>query len=103
MLAEVHRVDITDEDLRRVKEGMLTLPAHPDVEDGLTKLRDNGFRLVTLTNSPPNPHGPSPLERAGLGRFFERQFSVDTCRIYKPAQAVYRHVCQELGSRPQNA
>ena len=100
MLAEVHRVDITDEDLRRVKEGMLTMPAHPDVEDGLTKLRDNGFRLVTLTNSPPNPNGPTPLEHAGLGRFFERQFSVDTCRIYKPAQAVYRHVCQELTVAP---
>ena len=43
---------------------MLTLPAHPDVEDGLTKLRDNGFRLVTLTNSPPTrtarPHSSTP-------------------------------------------
>ncbi len=25
-------------------------------------LKRSGFRLVTLTNSPPNPHGKSPLE-----------------------------------------
>jgi 2-haloacid dehalogenase len=100
MLADIHHVDITDEDLRRVKEGMLTMPAHPDVADGLTALRDNGFRLVTLTNSPPNADGPSPLEHAGLGRFFERQFSVDRHRAVKPAPVVYRSVCEELDVAP---
>ena len=96
MLADIHHVDITGEDVRRVKEGMLTMPAHPDVADGLTTLRDNGFRLVTLTNSPPNPDGPSPLEHAGLGHLFERQFSVDKHRAFKPAPLVYRSVCEEL-------
>ena len=75
---------------------MLTMPAHPDVADGLAALRDDGFRLVTLTNSPPNPLGPSPLESAGLGGFFERQFSVDACHTYKPARDVYHYVCREL-------
>ena len=83
-----------------LKRGMLTMPAHSDVEDGLTTLRDNGFRLVTLTNSPPNPDGPSPLEHAGLGHFFERQFSVDACRAFKPAPTVYRYVCEQLGVPP---
>ena len=86
MLGDIHGVDITDEDLDRLEQGMLTMPAHPDVADGLTMLRDNGFRLVTLTNSPPEPDGPTPLEHAGLGGYFERQFSVDTCRTYKPAR-----------------
>ena len=76
------------------------MPAHPDVEDGLTALRDNGFRLVTLTNSPPNPDGPSPLEHAGLAHFFEQTFSVDTCRAFKPAATVYRYVCEELAVKP---
>ena len=100
MLADIHRVSITDADLQRLKEAMLTLPAHPDVEDGLNTLRSNGFRLVTLTNSPPNPHGPSPLEHAGLGPHFERQFSVDSHRTYKPDPVVYRYVCEELGVEP---
>jgi 2-haloacid dehalogenase len=100
MLADIHHVDITDEELVRVKHGMLTMPAHRDVADGLTALRDLGFRLVTLTNSPPNPDGPSPLEHAGLGRFFEGQFSVDSRRAYKPASQVYRYVCEQLEVAP---
>jgi len=100
MLADIHRVHITDDDLHRINEAMLTMPAHPDAADALTTLRGHGFRLVTLTNSPPNPEGQSPLEHAGLGGFFERQFSVDTCHTFKPDPAVYRHVCQELAVAP---
>ncbi|MGH3563972.1 MAG: haloacid dehalogenase type II [Mycobacterium sp.] len=100
MLADIRRVDITDDDMDGLKRGMLTMPAHPDVKDGLTVLRNNGFRLVTLTNSPSDPDGPTPLEHAGLARFFERQFSVDACRAFKPAPAVYQHVCEELEVAP---
>jgi 2-haloacid dehalogenase len=100
MLADVHDVDITDDDLRSVKHGMLTMPAYPDVEEGLTALRDNGFRLVTLTNSPPSSDGPTALEHTGLAHFFEQRFSVEACRAFKPAQAVYRHVSEELGVEP---
>jgi 2-haloacid dehalogenase len=100
MLADIHGVQITDDDVQSVKRGMLTMPAHPDVVDGLTALSDNGFRLVTLTNSPPNPDGPSPVEYAGLADFFEQRFSVDARRAYKPAPTVYHYVCQELGVTP---
>jgi 2-haloacid dehalogenase len=96
MLGEINATPISDEDVERIKHAMLTMPAHPDVADGLAALRDNGFRLATLTNSPPNPDGPSPLESAGLGGYFERQFSVDARRTYKPAPEVYGYVCREL-------
>jgi 2-haloacid dehalogenase len=100
MLAAIHRVKVTDDDVRDVKQAMLTMPVHPDVGEGLEALRDNGFRLVTLTNSPPNPDGLSPLEHAGLAHFFERQLSVDACRAFKPATAVYRYACEQLSVAP---
>ncbi|GBE64296.1 haloacid dehalogenase [Mycobacterium sp. MFM001] len=100
MVADIHGVPITAQDLQAVRDGMLTLPAYPDVADGLSVLRDNGFRLVTLTNSPPNPDGPSPLEHAGLGRFFEQQFSVDASRVYKPAVQLYQDVARRLDVVP---
>jgi 2-haloacid dehalogenase len=100
MLASTHRMAITDDDVARLKHAMLTMPAHPDVEEGLRALRDNGFRLVTLTNSPPNPDGHSPLEHAGLSHFFEQTFSVDACRAFKPTPVVYRYVCEELAVAP---
>ena len=89
-------------DRMSIKEGMRSMPAHPDVEDGLTALRDGGFRLVTLTNSPPGAQRSSAADRAGLGRFFETQFSVDASRAFKPATRLYRDVARELGDQPTN-
>jgi 2-haloacid dehalogenase len=56
--------------------------------------------MVTLTNSPPTPDSQSPLEHAGLHKYFERQFNIQTARAYKPAPVVYHMVAQELGVEP---
>jgi 2-haloacid dehalogenase len=100
MVGSIHGIHVKQSDVDELKTGMMTMPAHTDVEEGLIKLKEKGFRLVTLTNSPPNPHGKSPLEHAGLGGYFERQFSIETVRAYKPAQQVYHFVAQELGLPP---
>lgn len=100
MVGDSHHVDVSDDSLDRLKTGLLTMPAHSDVADGLTELRDNGFRLVTLTNSPPNPDGPTALQSSGLAEFFEQQLSVDARRAFKPAPAVYRYACETLGVAP---
>jgi 2-haloacid dehalogenase len=100
MLADSYQVDITDQDVGRITAGMRTMRAHSDALGALTRLRDNGFRMVTLTNSPHLPGSPTPLQSAGLGGLFEHQLSVDSCRAFKPAPAVYRHVCDELGVMP---
>src|ERR1700739_1554742 len=94
MLADIHGGDITDDGVHRLQEQMRTMPAHPDVEEGLSTLRDNGFRLVTLTNSPHRAGVRTPLENAGLADFFEQQLSVESVRAFKPSPAVYRHACQ---------
>src|ERR1700752_5531590 len=78
---------------------MLTMPAHPDVPAGLKQLKDAGFRLVTLTNSPPDPQ-PSPLKHAGIDGWFEKSFSVDRVRRFKPAPQVYHMVAEELDVPP---
>lgn len=67
MTAEVHGVEVGDDDLRGLTEAMRTMPAHPDAAEGLQRLRANGFRLVTLTNSP-HRDSPTPLEQAWRGR-----------------------------------
>lgn len=95
MLADIHKVDIHSSDIEELRTRMLNMPAHSDVPEGLRLLKDAGFRLVTLTNSPPHPQG-SPLERAGIAHFFERQFSVDSVRQFKPAPQVYRMVASTL-------
>ncbi|MGB9302786.1 MAG: hypothetical protein ACLPXZ_09015 [Mycobacterium sp.] len=61
MLGGIHAVSVTDGDVARLKTAMATMPAHPDVAPALTELRANGFRLVTLTNSPHTQGVPTPL------------------------------------------
>lgn len=100
MLADIYRVGITDDDALRLQAQMRTMPAHPEVADALAALRDSGFRLVALTNSPHKPGVATPLENAGLADFFEWQLSVDSCRAFKPSPAVYRHACEVLCVAP---
>lgn len=100
MLGDIHRVDVTDDDVDRLKTGLLTMPAHPDAAEGLAALRDNGFGLATLTNSPPNPDGPTALQSSGLAGFFEHQLSVDARSVFKPSPAVYRYACEAIGVAP---
>lgn len=58
MVATIRDVTPTDDDLQSLAEGMRTMPAHPDVAPGLASLRADGYRLVTLTNSPIAPTWP---------------------------------------------
>ena len=97
MIGDTRHVLITEGDLDELAFGMRTMPAHPDVADALSALAGQGYRLVTLTNSPPNPGMPTPLENAGLAHFFEKQFSVDTWRVFKPSRELYTGVAEDLG------
>src|SRR5256712_7040976 len=79
MVADARGITLSSADRSRILQGMLTLPAHPDVRDGLQTMRDAGLRLVTLTNSAPAAV-QQQLTNAGLTAFFGRSFSGDTVR-----------------------
>ncbi|GER08490.1 haloacid dehalogenase [Iodidimonas muriae] len=97
MLASIHNRPLSDSDIDDLKQQMGSMPAHQDAAPALTRLRDAGFRLVTLTNSA-STAAPSPLERAGLGDFFERSFSIEAVVKFKPAPETYRFVAKEMGA-----
>ncbi len=98
MVAATKGVEIHEPDLDELRSLMQAMPAHSEVPAALAGLREAGFRLVTLTNSAPQPGG-GQLERAGITAFLERQFSVDQVRRYKPAPETYRMVARALGVR----
>lgn len=99
MLGTIHRVSVQQSDVDELRTRMLTMPAHPDVLPGLKQLKEANFRLVTLTNSPPDPQ-TSPLKHAGIDGWFERSFSIDRVRRFKPAPQVYHMVVEELDVPP---
>jgi 2-haloacid dehalogenase len=70
LMGSIHSVSIQQADIDELGMRSATMPAHPDVPVGLKQLKDAGFRLVTLTNSPPDAQ-ISQLRHAGIDGFFE--------------------------------
>ena len=96
MTASARRVTMSSAARNRILQGMLSLPAHPEVPAALKAMRDAGLRLVTLTNSAPAAV-QQQLGNAGLAPFFERSFSIDGVKRFKPAPEPYRAVAEALG------
>jgi 2-haloacid dehalogenase len=96
MVTEIRGVTLQASDVDDFKDHMRRLPAHRDAAPALEMLRIEGFRMVTLTNSAPDA-GKAVLDKAGLAHYFERLFSVDSVKRYKPSPETYRGVASSLG------
>ena len=96
MTAQQNGVALSDEDRNLILGTIRSLPAHPDVIPGLDKLKSAGFRLFTLTNSPPRVV-EAQLNNSNLIGYFEKSFSVDAVKLFKPAAEVYQMTAKELG------
>lgn len=97
MRGEIVGVGISDADVQSLAAAIASMPAVGDVAPALERFRAGGFRLVTLTNSPP-PGSLAALEGADIAGFFEDHFSVDAVSRFKPAPACYRQVADALGA-----
>src|SRR6266853_5240266 len=99
MLASTKGVKLSSEDATKILQGVLIMPAHPDVPESLKRLRAAGFRMVTLTNSSPSAV-KAQLQNAGLTQYFDESISVDSVRRFKPDLEVYRSAAVHLGAQP---
>ncbi|MCA9835282.1 MAG: haloacid dehalogenase type II [Trueperaceae bacterium] len=87
---------LRSEDAADILAGMRRLSPHSDVIPALTRLKEAGFCLIALTNSPYRIL-KSQLSYAGILDFFEQTFSVDEVKLFKPHPAVYQMAAQKLG------
>lgn len=95
MVAERHGVTILDDDRQELGKGMRELPPHPEVRSAMEQLRENGFRLATLTNSTLEV-GKAQLAHAGLDDLLEQMLSADEVQRLKPAPEPYRMAAERL-------
>lgn len=96
MTAEVHGVDLSEEDRNSILTTVPKLPPHPEVEESLARLRGAGIRLASLTNSTQQV-AENQMENSGLGEYFEQILSADTVQRLKPAPEPYRMAAESLG------
>ena len=96
MLGARRDIPVGDEERAAVRQGMTSLPAHRDVRPALERLRGDGARLATLTNSTLEV-AEAQLEFAGIRDLFEASLSADSVQRLKPAPEPYRHAAEQLG------
>ena len=67
-----------------------------DVEPGLQRLKEAGYRMVVFSNGSPAML-TGIMNAANLNPYFKGFVSVDEVKAYKPSPIVYRHVAKTLG------
>ena len=88
MVAQRRGVTLPAGAAARVAATMRTLAAHPDVADGLARLRAGGYPLATLSNSPDDVMR-AQLEYARLTDLFDATLSANSVRALKPRREPY--------------
>lgn len=99
LTAKRQNVSLTNEMETLVLATMTQLEPHTDVRASLERLRNAGFRLATLTNSPYRIL-QQQLTFANLIDLFEQTISVDEVRLFKPHPKVYQMAAGKLGIQP---
>ena len=96
MVAQRVGKPLDDAHAEAIVGGMRRLPPHPDVVEALGRLAHEGFRMVTLTNSPLDV-AQDQLRFAGLTDAFEHIISADEVQQLKPGPRPYHLVAERAG------
>ncbi|MEW5251381.1 haloacid dehalogenase type II [Microbulbifer sp. 2201CG32-9] len=103
MVAEAQGVNLTYEEAKTaIVTPLGSLPPHADVKPGLKTLSKGDYKIVSLTNS--SFKGvETQFKNAGLTDFFDKRYSVEAVRKYKPHPDTYRMVLKDMGVKPAEA
>ncbi|GAL75104.1 probable Haloacid dehalogenase type II [Nonlabens ulvanivorans] len=102
MVAANHDIKMTEEEARNlVINGLRNLPPHPEVKDALSKLKEAGYTLVSLTNSS-DDGVQHQFENAGLNSYFDRRLSIEPVKKFKPFTDTYDWAANQLHVQPED-
>lgn len=92
----------TEADRAAIGAALRSLPPHPEVAAALGRLREQGFRLAALGNSP-LAAVERQLANASIAGLFDQAFSAEQVTALKPAPAPYRQVLEFYRVEPRDA
>jgi 2-haloacid dehalogenase len=92
-------INLSVETKETIVQTLTRLEPHGDVKESLERLKQAGFRLATLTNSP-YAILQKQLSHAGISKFFEQTISVDDVQLFKPHPKVYTMAAEKLNVNP---
>ena len=89
-----------DDAAQHVMEGFAALELHPDVANGIDRLHEDGFRLVTLSNGAASL-ADRLLTAANVRDRFEHLLSVEDAGSWKPSARPYEYTAQVCEVKPE--
>ena len=96
MLAESNGIELSKKDAESAIIPVIrNLPPHPDVIEGLKRLKAQGFLLVSLTNSS-NAGVKEQFKNAGLLEVVDRHLTVEGIHKFKPDLRVYQWALEQV-------
>lgn len=100
MVAEVQGIKLTYEQAKTsIVTPLGSLPPHADVKPGLQALSKGNYKIVSLTNS--SFKGvETQFKNAGLTDLFDKRYSVEAIKKYKPHPDTYKIVLDDLDVMP---
>ncbi|SDB36850.1 2-haloacid dehalogenase [Flavobacteriaceae bacterium MAR_2010_188] len=101
MVAASNDLDLSEEEAKKALKPMRSLAAHPDVKEGLSLLKEKGFKMVSLTNGT-NDAVKEQLQNANLTHFFHASLSIQDIKKYKPHTDVYHWAAKKIGLEPKD-
>jgi 2-haloacid dehalogenase len=101
MVAQGHGIKVTRKEAQDAVAVIRSIPAHSDVPPGLKKMKDAGFRMYTLTNSP-RPVMESQIKNAGIAQYFGGLLTVDGLNVYKPHTRTYHWAAHQANAPIRN-
>lgn len=94
-VATTSTATIVSGDIAQVRRLFVQLPPHRDVVKGLSLLKQSGFILAALTNSPLTT-ARTQLANADIAGYFETIMSVEMVHRFKPHRSVYLAAANQL-------
>ena len=99
-LSEVQLNRTVEEAAQHVMDGFARLELHADVVNGVDRLHEDGFRLVTLSNGATSV-ADSLLTAGNVRDRFDLLLSVQDAGAWKPSPRAYAYAAAECGVRAE--
>lgn len=101
MVAANNGITISEDSAREVVLNSLRgLPAHSEVKAALSQLKEDGYKLVSFTNSS-NEGVKKQFESAGLTDYFDECLSVEDVGKFKPFTDTYAWAARKMGVKQE--
>ena len=102
MISHKLGIKLSEEKVKKVLSPIIKLSAYPEVAKSLETLKENGFKLVALSNGKPQVVHDQ-LKYAKIHHFFDKVLSIEEVKNYKPHVSTYHCVYSLMNILPEDS